>query len=60
VKPIPVRDENGDHHTVYEFADRRFLREVRRWKLDSGETVQAVNENTFTVIGTGECLTRVG
>jgi hypothetical protein len=54
---IPVIDGNGDAATVYEFQDRRFLRKVRRWKLDSGELVEAVDEH-FVVPATGEKLVR--
>jgi hypothetical protein len=56
---IPVRDANGDELTVYEFHERRFLRRVRRMKLCTGEPVEAVDENVFVLIGTGEKLTRI-
>lgn len=39
VREIAVRDRHGDQHIVYEFQDRRFIRKVRKWKLDSGETL---------------------
>jgi hypothetical protein len=59
VQGIPVKDANGDELTVYEFQDRRFLTKVRRLKLDSGELVEPVCENSFVVVATGEKLVRV-
>ena len=56
---IPVTDANGDELTVYEFHERRFLRKVRRMKLCTGELVEALDENMFVLVGTGEKLTRV-
>jgi hypothetical protein len=44
---------------LYEFQDRRFLRKVRRLKLDSGEFVQAVGDS-FIVPATGEHLVPIG
>ena len=34
-----VRDRHGDQHTVYELEERRFLRKVKRWKLDNGQSL---------------------
>jgi hypothetical protein len=59
VRSIPVIDALGVEIIVYEFQDRRFLRKVRRMKLDTGELVERVCDQTFQVIGTGEKLTRV-
>ena len=59
VRSIPVLDAQGVEIAVYEFQDKRFLRKVRRMKLDTGELVEPVDENTFAVVGTGEKLTRV-
>jgi hypothetical protein len=59
VRSIPVRDSNGDELILYEFQDRRFLRKVRRLKLDSGEFVQAVGD-AFIVPATGEHLVPIG
>ena len=59
LRSIPVRDANGDELTIYEFHERRFLRKVRRMKLCTGEQVEAVDENTFALVTTGEKLTRV-
>lgn len=55
VRTISVRDGNGDEVTVYEFHDRRFLRKVRRMKLETGELVQFV-AGSFVVVETGEKL----
>ena len=58
LKSIPVRDANGDQLTVYEYYEWRFLQKVRRFKLDSGESVQALNDGTF-VLPSGEKLIRL-
>lgn len=55
VRTISVRDGNGDEVTVYEFQDRRFLRKVRRMKLETGELVQLV-AGSLVVVKTGEKL----
>jgi hypothetical protein len=59
VQSIPVVDAKGDQTVVYEFRDRRFLTKVRRYKLDTGEAVEAVESDLFRVIATGEELLRV-
>jgi hypothetical protein len=59
VRSIPVVDANGAGLTVYEFRDRRFLTNVRRYKLCSGEVVEPAEADTFTVIATGEELLRL-
>ncbi|HWI76819.1 MAG TPA: hypothetical protein VNS53_07045 [Sphingomicrobium sp.] len=59
VRSILVRDGRGDQVTLYEFQDRRFLRNVRRLKLDSGELVEA-RDGAFVVVATGERLVPVG
>ena len=56
---IPVTDANGDELTIYEFHERRFLRKVRRMKLCTGELVEALDDNVFVLVSTGEKLTRV-
>jgi len=55
VRSISVRDGNGDEVTVYEFQDRRFLRKVRRMKLETGELVRFV-DGSLVVAETGEKL----
>jgi hypothetical protein len=57
VRSVPVIDANGFDYIVYEFQDRRFLRNVRRYKLDSGELVETCGEG-FVVVATGERLIR--
>lgn len=58
VRTIPVRDQNGDEFTVYEFQDRRFLRKVRRLKLCNGETVERLGDRLI-IVATGEELVQV-
>lgn len=59
VRSIRVMDANGDEFILHEFQDRRFLRKVRRMKLDTGELVGHVDNDTFVIVGTGERLTRI-
>lgn len=58
VRSILVRDGRGDQVTLYEFRDRRFLRKVRRMKLDSGELVE-IRNGALVVVATGETLVPV-
>ena len=58
VKSIPVTDGRGAEVIVYEFHDRRFLRKVRRLKLDTGELVET-HDDGFVVVATGERLVPV-
>jgi hypothetical protein len=58
VRKISVLDRNGDQFTLYEFQDRRFLRKVRRLKLETGENVEE-RDGTLVVSGTRETLIRV-
>jgi hypothetical protein len=60
VRSILVEDANGEELIVYEFHDRRFLRKVRRMKLDTGELVEALCPNSFVITATGEKLVRLG
>jgi hypothetical protein len=59
VRSIRVLDANGYEFILHEFHDRRFLRKVRRMKLDTGELVDHVDDDTFVIVGTGERLTRI-
>jgi hypothetical protein len=43
---------------LYEFQDRRFLRKVRRLKLETGETVQQV-DGRLVILATDETLVPV-
>jgi len=58
VRSISVTDRHGDAFTVYEFHDRRFLRKVRRLKLETGELVQEI-AGALVVVETGERLERL-
>lgn len=58
VRKIPVIDANGDELIVYEFQDRRFIRKVRRWVLDTGEPVRPHLDDAF-VLPSGELLRRI-
>lgn len=59
VRSIAVQDSHGDQFTLYEFHDRRFLRKVRRMKLETGELVREVS-GSLVVVATGEKLVRLG
>jgi hypothetical protein len=67
IRTIPVRDANGTRLTLFEFHQRverraifrlRFTAKRRRMQLDTGEAVDYVDENTFT-LPTGEVLRRI-
>jgi hypothetical protein len=53
-----VADSHGDQFTLYEFHDRRFLRKVRRMKLETGELVQE-RAGELVVVATGEKLAKI-
>jgi hypothetical protein len=55
VRTVSVTDRNGDSFDLYEFHDRRFLRKVRRMKLETGELVEEIN-GELIVVATGERL----
>jgi hypothetical protein len=57
-RSILVRDANGDEFLIYEFQDRRFLKKVRSWKLDTGEMVEE-KSGELVIVRTGERLVRV-
>ena len=59
VRTIQVTDRNGDAFTLYEFQDRRFLKKVRRMKLETGEVVREI-DGALVVVGTGETLVPTG
>jgi hypothetical protein len=58
VRKIPVADRHDDQFILYEFQDRRFLKKVRRMKLETGELVEEV-DGALVVVETGETLERV-
>jgi len=57
---ILVEDASGCRFDVHEYRERRLLARVARYRLDTGEAVQALDQNTFVIKGTGEHLVRVG
>jgi hypothetical protein len=58
VRKIEVEDRHGDQFTLYEFQDRRFLKKVRRMKLETGELVDLIGDE-LVVVATGERLARI-
>lgn len=59
LRSIRVEDASGAQFVAYEFSRRRLLRTESRFELDTGEALQIIDDNTFEVIRTGECLVRV-
>lgn len=56
---IKVEDASGCRYDVHEYHERRLLARVAKFRLDTGETVQPIDANTFVINGTGEHLVRV-
>lgn len=57
---ILVEDASGCRFDVHEYrAERTILRRQRRYCLDTGERVSAVDANTFVIATTGETLVRI-
>ena len=59
VRSIQVTNSQGDELTLHEFVERRFLTKRLQVKLDTGELVSQVDDQTFRIVATGEMLTRV-
>ena len=59
VRSILVRAANGDELTIYEFQDRRFIGNVRRLRLCTGELVEPADDQSFVLVRSGAVLTRV-
>jgi hypothetical protein len=65
VTEIPVLDPNGDEVTVFQREHLQRLsviglhRKVVSYELDTGETVQALDEDTFLLAHTGEKFARI-
>jgi len=59
VRSIPVEDASGAQFELHEFVVRRWIRRARLFKLDTGEPVRLVDENSFALVSTGEPLMRV-
>ena len=56
---ILVEDATGARFYVHEYRGRRTFLRVRRYMLDTGETVRRVSPHAFVIVATGERLTRV-
>ena len=56
---ILVEDACGSRFYVHEYRGRRTFVRTRRYMLDTGEAVRAVDERTFIIEKTGETLSRV-
>lgn len=56
---ILVEDATGARFYVHEYRGRRTFLRVRRYMLDTGETVRRVSPDAFVIVATGERLTRV-
>ncbi len=57
---IMVEDSSGCRFDVHEYRERRLLARIAKFRLDTGESVEALDANTFVIRGTGEHLVRVG
>lgn len=55
---ILVEDASGARFYVHEYRGRRTFLRMKRYVLDTGEAVRAVDDNTFEIATTGERLTR--
>ncbi|HEV2594698.1 MAG TPA: hypothetical protein VGU01_05805 [Sphingomicrobium sp.] len=56
---IKVEDSSGCRFEVHEYRERRLLTRIAKFRLDTGETVQPLDANTFVINRTGEHLVRV-
>lgn len=56
---ILVEDASGARFYVHEYRGRRTFLPVKRYVLDTGETVRRVDERTFVIDATGERLVHV-
>ena len=68
IRAILVRDSHGDELTLYEYGARvPYLARLglgrgggtTRLALDTGETVERVDDDSFVIVATGERLVRV-
>jgi hypothetical protein len=67
IRVIRVRDANGDELTLYEFQQPASYLVMMglnrlpatRLALDTGEEAQRLDDDTFTIVATGERLTRI-
>lgn len=56
---ILVEDSSGARFYVHEYRGRRTFVRMKRFVLDTGEAVHAVDPDTFEISSTGERLRRV-
>ena len=54
-----VEDASGTQFVVYEFGGGWFLIRQSRFELDTGEPLEIIDDRTFEIVTTGECLVRV-
>lgn len=56
---ILVEDASGARFYVHEYRGRRTFLRVKRYVLDTGEPVRALDRDKFEIVTTGERLQRV-
>lgn len=56
---ILVEDASGVRFYVHEYRRRRTFLPSKRYVLDTGEPIRALDSSTFEIETTGERLTRV-
>jgi hypothetical protein len=56
---ITVEDASGARFQLHEYRERRLLKSVRRFVLDTGEPVKRINFDNYVIAATGETLMRV-
>jgi len=54
-----VEDASGARFHIHQFICWRYLSREIRYELDTGELVERVDDHVFSIVGTGEHLTRV-
>ena len=54
-----VEDASGARFHIHQFIRWRYLSREIRYELDTGELVERVDDHVFSIVGTGEHLTRV-
>ena len=56
---ILVEDVSGARFNLHRFVCGRFPSRFTRYKLDTGELAERVDNHAFAIVGTGEPLMRV-
>jgi hypothetical protein len=55
-----VEDSNGCRFQLHEYRKRRMFRaDVRRFVLETGESVRRINFDNYVIAKTGETLVRI-